>query len=117
MINPLATGQAEIMCEQAFMFLKMDDEVSYLYKLIAIEKLGALLNRADTRDVLRHNYSFTEKEYYLLSGQLELVDAKQRSLSDVVIEGARRRIESKSGIYNLLKNVYSMVSRSKRRRS
>ena len=44
LINPNITNEDQFKCEQAFMYLKMDSEVSYIYKLIAIQKFHELIS-------------------------------------------------------------------------
>lgn len=100
------TTNEQFLCEQAFMYLNFETEVAYIYQLIALEKLHHLLENERTRAVLEVEYSYTYRDYFKMTGQYELLDSSQRTITNMVIENARKHLENKPGIYNRVKNVY-----------
>ncbi|NOJ73713.1 glycosyltransferase [Paenibacillus alvei] len=105
-INKDFSSMEQFMCEQAFMYLKMDSEVTYLYKLIALEKLHQLLSEEKTRNVLEKEYSYTYRDYFKMTGEYEILDSSQRTIANMVIDNTRKHLENKPSFYNLLKNIY-----------
>lgn len=101
--------EEQVLCEQAFLYLNMKSDVSYIYKLIAIEKLHNLLRTEKTREVLQRDYAYTYKDYFKLTGEYELLDSSQNTIGNIVIENARKHLENQRTIYNILKNIYKRV--------
>lgn len=88
------------------MYLNFETEVAYIYQLIALEKLHHLLENEKTRAVLEHDYSYTYRDYFKMTGQYELLDSSQRTITNMVIDNARKHLENKPGVYNRAKNLY-----------
>ncbi len=96
----------EIKCEQAFMFLNMNSEVDYIYRLIAMEQFYKLLANHDTRDVLKNEYNFSDKDYFQMTGEFGFIDLKQNNLSTIVVENTKKHFENKPTYYTLLRKIY-----------
>lgn len=101
--------EEQYLCEQAFMYLNMHSEVSYIYKLMAIEKFHKLLSDEHTRMLLENEYSFTYRDYFTMTGEYELLDSSQTRISNIVKETARKHLEGKSSSYNFFRNLYRKV--------
>lgn len=111
LINPNITNEDQFKCEQAFMYLKMDSEVSYIYKLIAIQKFHELISEEKTRVLLEKEYSFTYRDFFEMTGEYELLDSSQKTISNIVIESAKKRLEHNQVSYNILKKIYKKLIR------
>ncbi len=74
LINKNISSEEEMLCEQAFIYFKMKSEISHIYKLIGIEKLYSLLRNEKTRDILKRNYKFCEKDFFNITGGSEIMN-------------------------------------------
>jgi glycosyltransferase involved in cell wall biosynthesis len=60
-------------CEQAFLFFKMESELTLLYQIVGIEKLYYLLQQPEAREILKNQYNFTERDFYNITGKVDIL--------------------------------------------
>ncbi len=63
-----AISDIELQIEQAFLYIKMQGEVGFLYYSIAIEKLYLLMQDNISKDVLFKKYNFDYNDFFELTG-------------------------------------------------
>ena len=61
-------NEVELKIEQAFLYLRMQEKMNYLYYSIAIEKFYCIMQNEYSKDVLLNNYNFDYNDYYELTG-------------------------------------------------
>lgn len=100
----------EIECEKAFMFFKVESEISYIYQLIGIQHLYSLFNNQKTREVLRKSYNFTDKDFFEITGNFEIIDTKLLNISNLVMNITKTKMSRSPKILNLVKRIYKILS-------
>lgn len=97
----------EIQCEQALLYFK--DEISYdikpIYNLIGISKLSNLLHNESTKEVLEKKYNFYDRDLYDIAGKLDVANVFNNSVSEAIVESAKRKIKRNTKFYKLLKKI------------
>lgn len=63
-----ACSDIELSIEQAFLYLKMQNKLNYLYHSLAIERLYNLLQNEESKDVLQKKYNFNYNDFFELTG-------------------------------------------------
>jgi len=96
----------ELACEKAFMYFNVKNEISYLYTIIGIRKIYQLLKNECTRKILNESFGFSEKDFYKITGEFELLDAKDFNIRKMVTNYAKLRLEASPRIYHKIKNLY-----------
>lgn len=67
LINKEIISEEEMLCEQAFLYLKMQNELEFLYSSLAIEKFYFLFSNKKSRNILEENYGFSINNFYELT--------------------------------------------------
>lgn len=106
LINEDFTSEEEMLCEQAFLYFKIENEIAYIYKLIGIQKFYELLRDNKTRQTLRSKYNFNENDFFTMTGSLEIKDFTNKNLKNIVTEGVKREFKTTSLIYRGLRKIY-----------
>lgn len=106
LINPDFVTEEEMLCEQAFLYLKIENEIGYIYKFIGIQKFYELLRDDKTRQVLVDTYKFNENDFFKMTGSLEIKDFTNKNFKDIVTEGVKREFKTSSVIYRGLRKIY-----------
>ncbi|MBX4258430.1 glycosyltransferase [Clostridium estertheticum] len=101
----------EMQCEQAFLYFKTDNDISHIFKLIGIEKMYSLLKIDKTRIILRDKYKFTDKEFFDLTGSLEINDYSNKNFSQIVIDQVRKKVYPSKKMFNFLRSIYKNIKK------
>jgi glycosyltransferase involved in cell wall biosynthesis len=109
LINKEISTDEEMLCEQAFIYLKNPNEISFIYRLIGIEKIYDLLRNEKTKELLYKNYDFNENEFFNLTGNLEIKDFTDKRFKDIVTEGVKREFDTSSVVYRVLRKIYKKM--------
>lgn len=70
-------NEKQLKIEQAFLYLKMESELNYLYSSIAIEKLYVLLQDKESEAILKEKYNFDFNDFFELTGQTNYKSLKK----------------------------------------
>lgn len=105
LIDKDISTEEEMLCEQAFIFLKTNNDISHIYKLISIEKLYKLLRNEKTRIILNNKYNFKENDFFEITGNLEIKDFTNKNFTEIVAEGVKRELDSSSKFYKFIKRL------------
>ncbi|CAI6086432.1 hypothetical protein PAECIP112173_04984 [Paenibacillus sp. JJ-100] len=104
----------EIECEKAFAYFR---EISYdikpIYKLIGLKKLSELLNNETTRVVLEEKFNFRDKDFFEMTGSLDIVDVFEKSTQQVILDSAKRKIQKAPNLYSKLRKFFGKQGREK----
>lgn len=106
LINKDFTSEEEMLCEQAFLYSKIENEIAYIYKFIGIEKIYEILRDDKTSQILKAKYNFNENDFFKLTGSLEIKDFTNKNLKDIVTEGVKREFKTSSTMYKGLRKIY-----------
>lgn len=104
--NKNFTSEEHFKCEKAFMYLNFKTDVAYIYQLIALEKFHELLREEVTRTLLEKDYGYTYRDYFEMTGRYELLDASQKTITNIVLDTAKKQLQSKGRAYRWAQTVY-----------
>ncbi|EKN62792.1 glycosyltransferase [Schinkia azotoformans] len=101
----------ELLCEKAFMYLKTSFEISFIYKLIGIEKLHKLINNESTRKVLNESYHYDENSFFELTGTLDIVESSQNTIPQAIVDNTRKQLEQNTRLYSFIRVLYQKIKK------
>ena len=107
--TPLTKEQVK--CEKALIYFTNETEISYIYKLIGIEKLHELFCDDRMREVLITEYNYSDRDYFAKTGELKIIDAKTAGLKSFIIANTLGRIDKQSKLYCYLNIIKSYLKK------
>ena len=72
LINTNISTPEQMACEQAFLYLRIENQLNLLYRLLAVEQFSDLLKQDITKTILEQQYDFTYNTFFELTGKTNL---------------------------------------------
>jgi len=108
--------QVELECEQAMMYLKVENPFRAAYTIVALQKLHALLNKEKSRTVLCEKFGFSYRDFFKLTAERGLHDVADQWLSEntEITGGSEFMAETeKEAVSVPIESVYDQISMKK----
>lgn len=71
-VYPQAASPLELACEKAFLYLAQSGEDQFLYRMIGIQSLYALMENPATQACLQKHYGFSRRDFWKLMGDYDV---------------------------------------------
>ena len=71
-VYPQAASSLELACEKAFLYLAQSGEDQFLYRMIGIQRLYALMENPAAQACLQEHYGFARRDFWKLMGDYDV---------------------------------------------
>ncbi|MFS0836687.1 glycosyltransferase [Paenibacillus sp. 1P03SA] len=104
-------SQEELLCERAFMYFNIPNEIAHIYKLIGIKKINDLMTNPTLNKVLKESYSFSDKEFFEITGSFSLFDYGEHPVVNTVIKSAKSGLRKNQFFFKMARKIYHKMFR------
>lgn len=96
-------------CEQAFLYLQVENEMAHIYKLIGLQKLYELISDEISRSILANYYNFTDKHFFSLTGDYSGLIYGDKPLINIAKHAGRKHLESMPLFHRIVLKLRNLI--------